>query len=227
MKKLMQVVLLTMFLAQLMAAQQAPVSVDRPAEPNMLFDDDGGKVQIVPADLAPPALKTFHGGAVMSSVQQVSIFLGSGWSDAQVRSRQRGLSDVISAGAGDLAEVRSRKIRTLAAAPQVDDFSNLSSTPLNDLDIQRRLDQMLKSKAIPTPNAGTVFVVFLAPGATLTLGGTKAGVDFAAYHNVVHLDAGEVRYVVVPFHADAQKHAAAAARAFAETALNPTGQGWY
>ncbi|HYX52901.1 MAG TPA: hypothetical protein VE783_05575 [Candidatus Limnocylindrales bacterium] len=225
MNKLMQVILLTMFLAQFMAAQ-APVSIDRPAEPNMLFDDDGGKVQIVPADLAP-AQKTFHGGAVMTSVQQVSIFLGSGWSDAQVRSRQRGLSDVTASGSADLTEIRSRKISTMPAAPQVDDFSNLSNTPLNDLDIQRRLDQMLKSKAIPAPNASTVYVVFLAPGTMLTLGGTKAGVDFAAYHNVVHLDAGEVRYAVVPFHADAQKHAAAAARAFAETALNPTGQGWY
>lgn len=227
MKKLLQVVLLTMFLAQFMAAQQAPISIDRPAEPNMLFDDDGGKVQVVPANLAPAAQKTFHGGAVMSSVQQVSIFLGSGWSEAQVRSRQRGLSDVGSSTAPELAEVRSRQIRTMRATPQVDDFSNVSSSPLNDLDIQRRLDQMLKSKAIPAPNASTVFVIFLAPGTNLTLGGTKAGVDFAAYHNIVHLDAGEVRYVVVPFDADAQKHAAAAARAFAETALNPTGQGWY
>ncbi len=227
MKKLLLVVPFAMFLVQVVAAQQAPVSIDRPAEPNMLFDDDGGKVQVVPADLAPGAQKTFHGGAVMTSIQQVSIFLGSGWSDAQVRTRQRGLSDVTAGGTGDLAEVRTRQIKTLRAAPQVDDFSDLSRTPLNDLDIQRRLDQMLKTKAIPAPNASTVFVVFLAPGTNLTLGGTKAGVDFAAYHNVVHLDAGEIRYVVVPFHADAQKHAAAAARAFAETALNPTGQGWY
>jgi hypothetical protein len=226
MKKLLLVVPFAMFLMQVVAAQQAPLSVDRPAEPNMLFDDDGGKVQIVPADLAPAAPKTFHGGAVMSSVQQVSIFLGSGWGDAQVRGRQRGLSDMAGSGTADLSEVRSRKIKTMRAAPQVDDFSDLSKT-LNDLDIQRRLDQMLKSNAIPVPNASTVFVVFLAPGTTLSLGGTKAGVDFAAYHNVVHLDAGEVRYVVVPFHADAQKHATAAARAFAEAALNPTGQGWF
>jgi hypothetical protein len=86
---------------------------------------------------------------------------------------------------------------------------------------------MLETRAIPAPTAATVFVVFLAPGTASTLGGHSAGVDYAAYHNVVNLNAGEVRYVVVPFHQDAQKHASAAARAFAETTLNPNGQGWF
>jgi hypothetical protein len=52
-------------------------------------------------------------------------------------------------------------------------------------------------------------------------------VDYAAYHNVVNLDAGEVRYVVVPFQKDAQRQAETAVRAFVETALNPNGRGWF
>jgi hypothetical protein len=52
-------------------------------------------------------------------------------------------------------------------------------------------------------------------------------VEYAAYHNFVNLEAGEIHYVVVPFHNDADRHAAAAARAFTETALNPSGQGWF
>jgi hypothetical protein len=218
-----------MFLVQWAAAQQpAAAPVDRPAEPNMVFDDDGGKVQFVPADLSASAQKKFHGGAVMSSVQQVSIFLGSGWADAQVGVRKAGLADVAtSAGGPHLAEARTHNVKMLPAAPQVEDFSDLGSRPLNDLDIQRKLNQMLESKAIPAPAASTVYVVFLAPGTVSTLGGHNAGVDYAAYHNVVNLAAGEIRYVVVPFHEDAQKHVAAATRAFAETALNPNGQGWF
>jgi hypothetical protein len=229
MRKLTSILVpLAMFLVQSMAAQQAAAPVDRPAEPNMVFDDDGGKVQIVPADLAASPQKTFHGGTVMSSAQQVSIFLGSGWADAQVGARKAGLADVAgSTGNVPFAEARSRNVKLLRAAPHVEDFSNLGSHPLNDLDIQRKLSQMLENKAIPAPTAATIYVVFLAPGTSSTLGGHNAGVDYAAYHNVVNLAAGEIRYVVVPFHQDTQKHAAAAARSFAETTLNPNGQGWF
>src|SRR5215468_1527472 len=80
-------------------AQQAAAPVDRPAEPNFVFDDDGGAVQVVPADFAVAGAKKFHGGAVLKSAQQVSIFLGSGWGDSPSRSRQTNLLDVTS-GAG-------------------------------------------------------------------------------------------------------------------------------
>lgn len=228
MKKL-YVATLLMFLAQCGAAQQkAAAPVDRPPEPNMVFDDDGGKVQIVPADLATPAPKKFHGGAVLKSAQQVSIFLGSGWADTSARVRQRSLGDLSSSAVNaQLAELAAHKINLVPAAPITEDFSELARTPLNDLDIQRKLQQMLGSKAIPAPSASTIYVVFLAPEAVSTLGGNKAGIDYATYHNVVNLEAGEVRYVVVPFHQDAQLQVAAAARSFAEAALNPTGQGWF
>src|SRR5207302_9336558 len=71
-----------------LAAQQAPV--DRPAEPNFAFDDDGGKAQIVPPDLSVAAPKTFHGGSVLASAQQVSIFLGAGWGDMRSEERRVG-----------------------------------------------------------------------------------------------------------------------------------------
>jgi hypothetical protein len=229
-------------------SQQAARTVDRPEEPNLVFDDDGGKVQFVPADLSAAAEKKFHGGAVMTQVRQVSIFLGSGWADSQVRERQSTLRDVAAGNAGAptagaptagapmagamtagaaMAELRQHKIRTASAAPHVEDFADLSKTTLNDLDIQRRLSAMLESKAIPAPAASTVYVVFLAPEVSSTLGGLKAGTDYLAYHNVVNLEAGEIRYVVVPFHQNAGDHRTAAARAFSETALNPNGQGWF
>jgi hypothetical protein len=227
MKKLYLATLL-MFLAQFSAAQQAAVPVDRPPEPNMVFDDDGGKVQFVPADLSAPAPKKFHGGAVLKSAQQVSIFLGSGWADASIRVRQRSLGDLsASAANSQFNELAAHQINLVPAAPIAEDFSQLGKTSLNDLDIQRKLQQMLESRAIPAPSASTIYVVFLPPGAASTLGGNKAGIDYAAYHNVVNLEAGEVRYVVVPFHQDVHFQAAAAARSFAEAALNPTGQGWF
>jgi hypothetical protein len=210
-----------------LAAQQQ-ASVDRPAEPNFAFDDDGGKAQIVPVDFSVAGPKTFHGGPVLASAQQVSIFLGAGWGDMQVRGREASLLDVTaSVGNAQVTELKQHSIKTLRPAPQIEDFSDLSQSKVNDLTIQQKLSDMLKSKAIPTPTAGTVFVIFLAPGVHSTLGGLQGGVDYAAYHNFVNLDAGEIHYVVVPFLENADKQSAAATRAFAETALNPNGQGWF
>lgn|SRR5262249_4739841 len=218
-----------MFLVQWAAAQQPPAApVDRPAEPNFVFDDDGGQVQIVPADFSVAGPKKFHGGAVLASTQQVSIFLGTGWGNQQSRSRESSLLD-IGAGPGNThsAELRSHNIKALPAAPHLEDFTNFSNGKMNDLTIQKKLSDLLQSKAIPAPKAATVYVIFLAPGIDSTLGAHKAGVDYVAYHNFVNLEAGEIHYVVVPFHEDTQRHASAAARAFAETAMNPNGQGWF
>ena|ERR1700757_3887070 len=100
-----------------LAAQQQ-ASLDRPAEPNFVFDDDGGKAQIVPADFSVAGEKQFHGGAVLTSAQQVSIFLGAGWGDQQFRGRESSLADVASAaGNAQAAELQKHSIKTLRAAP--------------------------------------------------------------------------------------------------------------
>ena len=228
MKKLALCTLLLCGLATRVLTAQQAATVDRPAEPNLVFDDDGGRVQIVPADLSIAAPKTFHGGPLLSSAQQVTIFLGAGWGNEQFRSRQGSLLDVAAtAGNAHIAELKKHNIRTLRALPHLEDFSDLSRTRVNDLTIQQKLSDLLRDKAIPMPSAGTVYVIFLAPGIESTLGAHKGGVDYAAYHNFVNLEAGEIHYVVVPFHENAEHHSAAATRAFAETALNPSGQGWF
>src|SRR5690242_2441478 len=103
----------------LSAQQQAPV--DRPTEPNFAFDDDGGKAQIVPVDFSVAGPKTFHGGPVLVSAQQVSIFLGAGWGDSQVRARETSLLDLTaSVGNAHIAEMKQHSIKTLRAAPQVE-----------------------------------------------------------------------------------------------------------
>ena len=204
--------------AQRLMAQQS-TQIDRPAEANFAFDDDGGKAQIVPKDLAAATTKKYHGGAVMKSVQQVSVFFGDGWAKNDVRLRQGALADLLVNNGALVTALQDQRIKTSQAAPTTDDLSAVSR--VNDLDIQRKLVELLDNKTIPAPTSSTVYVVYLAPGVDSTLGQLKGGIDYAAYHNVVHVEAGEVRYVVVPFEKDAAAHRAAASRAFAETGENP------
>jgi hypothetical protein len=190
-------------------------------ETTVTFDDDGGKVQIVPVDASPQGIKQNQDGSRTSLVQQVSIFLGSGWGDPETRSRESVLSNLASVhGSIQTSDITRDNTAALGTVVPQEDFSDLSGTPINDLFIQGKLSELLKSNAIPVPTPASVYVVFLGPGINSTLGGLKAGEGYAAYHNFVNLDQGEVRYVVVPFQPDLGRQAAAAARALAETQLN-------
>ena|ERR1700722_77583 len=205
------------------ALQQAGNTANVPADRiNFVGDDDGGLTEIVPANPAAWGTRPAEAAPVMKSVQQVSVFLGANWGDQQVRSRQSVLIDLAADRSNpNLAELRNHSVKVIPAAAKVEDFSDLSKSTVNDLTIQRRLVEMLSNHVIPTPAANTIYVIFLAPGITSTLGTSKAVKDYWAYHNLLHADVGEVRYVVVPFHQDADRHNAVAAKALADTAFNP------
>src|ERR1700694_1861179 len=201
-RQMKRLTLCTLFLAglfatQVMTAQKAVKPAPQPANlpaptTNFISDDDGGTVQIVPTSLAAPGPRKAHAAApVMKSVQQVSIFLGRAWADQNVRSREAVLSDLT--GHSHLVELQNSHATILSAAPSVEDFTDLKD-PVNDLAIQGKLVDMLESKTLSAPDDSTVFVVFLAPGIKSTVGTHAAGVDYAAYHNLIHGEAGELRY---------------------------------
>ncbi|HZR28021.1 MAG TPA: hypothetical protein VFA71_04520 [Terriglobales bacterium] len=207
--------------AQLLMAQQS-AQTDLP--PNFIRGDDDDQVQIVPRQEATAAIslpKKNHGGAAMTAIQQVPIFWGKGWAENEARSRQAALADALTGDVASSSELQGRAIKTLRAAPSVNDFSDLSATVVNDLAIQRKLVDLLQTKAIPAPGPHVVYVVYLAPGVSSSIGASKAGTDYLAYHNVVNVEAGKVRYVVVPYNQNAALQRTAAARACNDTAVNP------
>lgn len=223
MKKLLFcTVLLASIMTAALAAQQGQKPAEMPAvKTGFIADEDGGFTEIVPANPSTQPSRPSGAAPAMRSVQQVSVFLGSAWGDAQVRPRQSGLRDLNAAGRA--ADLRNHSVEILPAAPLVEDFSDLSRTPVSDLAIQAKLAEMLKTGALPAPGANTVYVVFLAPGIQSTLGAAKAGVDYSAYHNLLHVAEGAIRYVVVPFSDNADLHSAAALEALVSTVFNPTG----
>lgn len=221
-----RLILCTLFLAGLLVATQpaaaqkaAPVAALPASSTNFISDDDGGTVQIVPADMAAPGPRKAHTAPVMKALQPVSVFLGSGWADKKVRSREAVLAGLT--GHTHLVELQNRHATALSAAASVEDFTDLQG-PVNDLTIQSRLVAMLENKTLPAPGSSVVFVVFLAPGTASTVGRHTGGVDYAAYHNLIHVEAGALRYVVVPFQENTDGQATAAALALVETVFNPS-----
>ena len=208
------------FLAtQVMSAQEAVRPRGLPVQTaSFISDDDGGVVQIVPMGLTPAGPSKANAAPVMKSIQQVSVFLGGAWAEQSMRSREASLRNL--AGHVQFAPLHTQNIGVLPASPSVEDFADLED-PVNDLTIQKKLVEMLGSKALPAPDASTVFVVFLAPGVRLNVGNHTAGVHFAAYHNLIHVEPGELHYVVVPFDDNASHQATAASLAMVNTVFNP------
>src|SRR5436853_6621324 len=56
----------------------APVLENAPAG-TVVFDDDGGRAQIIPRKEVAPKAATYHGGPVVSHGNVQAIFLGSAW----------------------------------------------------------------------------------------------------------------------------------------------------
>lgn len=204
---------------QITAAQEEASPKGLPLQAtNYIADDDGGVVQIVPVELGASGPAKANTARPMKSIRQVSVFLGRAWAQPSMRIREASLWDL--AGYASLTPLLTQNASILAASASVEEFVDLKG-PVNDLTIQTKLVEMLESRTLPDPDASAVFVVFLAPGVKLTVGSHTAGVDFAAYHNLIHVKEGELRYVVVPFDQNVNHHATAASLAIVDTLLNP------
>ncbi len=197
----------------------------------VVFDDDGGRVQIVPRRPVARRELVHHGGPAISGGSVQPIFLGDGWRDPANRRREAQiLAALVSRGGSatfpSLApyrlappELRGPALELAAAAPR--------SRSLTDLQVQGRLDRLASGRSAGPLAASSVYVVFLAPGLGSTLGTSSAERDYAAYHNHLHTAAGVVHYAVVAYDEDFDRWLGAAQQALVETLVNPEGDGWY
>ena len=200
---------IVLFSAVLLCAQQTPRILEERPGLHVTMDDDGGRVETWRRGEAPRALE-YHGGAVIKAPLVHLVFLGD-WSrfDSLKRTLERGVvrddADVTRAGITRPAAIAgSRDVAAPAA--------------MNDLHVRSAL------AALPLRDANAIFVVFAAPSVRVTLGGTS---EFDSYHSHFHAEDGNVRYVVVPFNADAKVMSDGAARSLARAIVNPDGDGWY
>ena len=218
------------------SSSQAAVPTPSPAAPpaapadnapkgSLVYDDDGGRTQIVPRREGEGREARYHGGPVLAHGNVQAVFLGSAWRRPENREKEAVAMKALQApvSAEPLAKYRVKPWE--ASLPLVEDLTGdpLSASSLTDLEIQARLDALVNGPV--DPNA--VYVVFLAPGLGSTLGHRKSEKDYVAFHNDYHAGGGLVRYVVVPFDADAARWTAGALAGLRQAVINPEGNGWY
>jgi hypothetical protein len=211
---------------------RSPLPVLEAAPPGtVVFDDDGGRVQIVPRRVVPPSEVSYHGGPVITGGTVQAIFLGSAWRDEGLRGREsQALEALLGRGGAAVAASLSRlglEARELVGLAQEDPLDPLGGASISDLEVQARIDGLASGGAHGPLDLHAVYVVFLAPGLRSTLGVSSSGKDFAAYHNHFHAAAGVVRYVVVPYDSDPSRWLGNARRSLVQALVNPEGNGWY
>lgn len=207
----------------------APAVLENAPRGTVVFDDDGGRAQIVPRKAVPAQEATYHGGPVVSRPTVQAVFLGHDWRKQENRAKE---SEILSAlrSQGNTAD---KSLSSYGVKPwelSGEPLEDLTGDPLHgsgisDLEIQIRLDGLLGG-AGPL-DANTVYVVFLAPGLGSTLGPRATEKDYLAYHNHVHSAAGVIHYAVVPYDGDSARWVAAARQSLHLTVINPEGNGWY
>jgi hypothetical protein len=193
-----------------------PPAVLEAAAGTVVFDDDGGRAQIVPRRAVPKRELSYHGGPVVQGGSVQAVFLGSAWRERANREAEPRALEGLTRRAGG----------ALPGALQEDLLDPLDGKTVSDLEIQRRLDALVANAHEPL-DADLVYVVFLAPGLRSTLGTSSSEKDFLAYHNHYHAAAGVVRYVVVPYEAESARWLEAARESLAQALVNPEGNAWY
>jgi hypothetical protein len=217
------------------AAPPASAVLENAPKGTVVFDDDGGRAQIIPRAVAlrnavAERDATFHGGPVVSGASVQAVFLGSGWREGANRRKE---SDVLKAlrsqGSADAKSLSWYGVKAWEAPetaiedPAGDPVAD--KRRISDLDIQARLDGLLGG-AGPV-DASSVYLVFLAPDLESKLGAKTSARDYAAYHNHFHSAAGVIHYVVVPYDGDPSRWVSAARQSLRQALINPEGNGWY
>jgi hypothetical protein len=190
-----------------------------------LFDDDGGRVEVFRHGAASRTL-TFHGGAVIRE-PLVEIDFAGDWSAPAAAARKADLRQrVEQISASDAFQATAAYgVRTSGLLISSRDVS--ASGKVNDLRIQAKIDAGMANGSLPMRDENVIHLLFLAPDLPSTLGEHVAVRDYHSYHSHFQAQDVNVRYVVVPYDADASRMSDAARQSLLRAIANPDGDGWY
>ncbi len=224
--KLKLVLLLIVAVSASVQAQQARHRDSSEDQPQSVTNDDRGRAYIITGEVQPLP-NPGNRDRVIVEPRQNSIFLGDGWENASLRSREPELANLLAhiSDQAELSALDDRGIKNFFAATSSQEKSDLGAgdRTISDLEIQGVLTGMLKEGSLRRPDASTIYVVFLDPELRSTLGTMIAGKHYVAYHNFFNLAGMKIHYVVVPFEANQKAAYQIALRALLAAALNPNG----
>jgi hypothetical protein len=189
-------------------------------------DDDGGRVELYQRSHAARDVE-FHGGAVVRDPVVEILYVGDSWSKPELQARAAALRAAVDHVNASEAFIGTHERGVRASSLAITTRRLSGSAKMNDLHLQSAIDKAMQSGSLPSRDENTVYILFLAPDIDSTLGDHRAGADYASYHSHFHAQDVNVRYVVVPYDADAKVMGDAASASLIRAIVNPDGDGWY
>lgn len=208
----------------------------------------GRPIRVVPlhvpekiaARAAPSAELTYRGGPLLTAVEVVTVFWGTGWSAAAQQTIAQGvnrfLQDIVASPYMDqLAEYDTPELKIGHGR-----FAGTANLPaalgasVTDAAIQQMLEAQVAAKAVPAPTPNTLYFVLMPPGVTVAAGSERSCQAFCGYHE---RSAAGHYYAVVPAPdcagclgglGELDAVTSVCSHELAEAVTDPVpGQGWY
>jgi hypothetical protein len=162
-------------------------------------DPFDGKPHAVPAI----AKLTYRGGALLQNVEVFTIFWGKLWGSSKTSIKM--ISDInkyfaailVSPAIDQLAEysVPSQKIGHGSFIGTKVISANAPVGSVTDSAIRAQMKKWIATKTVPPNNKNTLYFIYLDPGITSIMGGSRSCQNYCGYHNNI----GSVNYAVMPY----------------------------
>lgn len=150
----------------------------------------------------PPQL-VYRSGPLLEAVNVITVYWGSSWNDPMENKYRTDIDAffdyiVTSPLIAQLAEYKVNG-HTIGNGQHSDSVIITDSDPgisVTDTDIQLMLQNEIQVGNLPPFDQNTLYVVFLPPGTSVSMGGGASCLSFCGYHDQIN---GQIFYAVIPF----------------------------
>ncbi len=153
---------------------------------------------------------TFHGGAVLQSVEAQAVYLGSDWQTTSSLTTQTGqfdtyLTTLVSGQYMDMLKNAGYGVgRGTSTTGSIDNISLSKTSGITDTSIQSDIQSMINSNQLQAPDANRLYVVYVEPGVVVYDGSSSSVNTFLGYHGAFGGKtatgaAADIHYAVLPY----------------------------
>jgi hypothetical protein len=206
----------------------------------------GGAGQAAAAPAAVPHI-SYHGGAVIGSVEVVLIFWGAHWVQSGLAggaTLQGQLNDffdhILTSAFMDMLAEYSTATTQIAHGKRLATVNVSANEPgaiiggvrtVSDAQIQQALQEWTVNRTVPAATANTLYFVYLPPDVVCSFQNSQSCTAFCGYHE----NAGSIFYAVEPyitcagcsFGAILDSQTKVSSHELAEAVTDPAGAGWW
>jgi hypothetical protein len=153
---------------------------------------------------APAGHVTYRGGPLLHTAQVFTVFWGNDWQKGQLAQLARQLNQffdaILKSRLIDQLKEYNVPSTTIRHGKRIGTATILKPAPkhaTSDAAVRHLLQQEISTNSkFPQPSANTLYFVYLPPGVSVSMGGSRSCLNFCGYHDNI---SGRIFYAVMPY----------------------------